>query len=93
VDGIGNFDTPRHTHQHTHTHTPTNTHLPTQSGPVLADQPAVVGEERRQADGEHGRREEQEHDVELGLRVREPILAGTQDGTATREHDTWPGQI
>lgn len=47
---------------------------PTQGGPVLTDQPAVVDEERRQADREHGGREEEEEDVELGLRVREAVL-------------------
>lgn len=47
---------------------------PTQGGPVLTDQPAVVDEERRQADREHGGREEEEEDVELGLCVREAVL-------------------
>lgn len=47
---------------------------PTQCGPVLADQPTVVDEERRQADREHGGREEEEQDVELGLCVREAVL-------------------
>lgn len=46
----------------------------TQSGSVLADQPAVVNEQRGQTDREHGSSEEQEHDVELSLGVRQTIL-------------------
>lgn len=34
----------------------------------------MIGEERGEADGEHGGREEEEEDVELGLSVWEPVL-------------------
>lgn len=51
---------------------------PTQSGSVLADEPAVVGEKRSKADWEHGGREEEEEDVELRLSVWESVLRGKQ---------------
>lgn len=43
----------------------------------------MVDEERRQADREHGGREEEEEDVELGLSVREAVL-GVGPGAGQR---------
>ena len=37
-----------------------------QGGPVPRDQVEVIGEERRDAEGEHGAHEEQEQNVEPG---------------------------
>lgn len=47
---------------------------PTESGSVLADEPAVIDEKRSQAHGKHGGREEEEEDVELCLSVWEAVL-------------------
>lgn len=50
----------------------------TYRGPVLPHQPAVVAEERQDADEEHGGHEEQEEHVELGARVRQLVLRGEE---------------
>ena len=63
---------------HKHTRADVKYRPPTKSGSVLADEPAVIGEERGKADWEHGGREEEEQDVELRLSVWEAILRGKQ---------------
>lgn len=46
----------------------------TYSGPVLDDEPDVVGEKRHDADEEHGRHKEEEQHVEFRMNVRQLIL-------------------
>ena len=63
--------------QHTYTHN--YCMPPTKSGSVLADEPAVIDEERSEAHWEHGGREEEEQDVELRLSVWQAVLRRNPD--------------
>lgn len=48
----------------------------------------MVGEERSQADREHGGREEEEQDVELGLSVGESVLRRQRNKQAIKTRQT-----